>query len=81
MTELFDVFRQDGDGLLWIGAEPTIERAVERARKDMEGKRGSCEYLLLDLKTGGKKVIRIEQSDTDATAGVVAKMRPSQVGR
>ena len=62
VTELFDVFRNEPGSLRWIGAAPSMQKALERARKDM-GEHGRCNYLILEIKNGKRTVVTPEQLD------------------
>jgi hypothetical protein len=60
----FDVFRDKPDDLLWIGAAPSMEKALERARKHM-GEHGRCDYLIVDMRNGTRTVVTPERLDPD----------------
>jgi hypothetical protein len=62
VAELFNVFRNEPGGVLWVGAAPSMERALERARKDM-AENGRCDYLILDMRNGKRTVVTSERLD------------------
>ena len=45
--------------MLWIGVAPTVEKAVERAQKDMQAG-GGCEYIVQDIRSGGRTILKAD---------------------
>jgi len=53
-----DVFRRHNDGVLWIGEVETLQDAKELICSDAASAR---EYIILNLETGIKSVVRPEE--------------------
>jgi len=56
MTHTLDIFRLETCGVLWLESAATLEHAKTRVRE--LAARAPGEYLVLDQKTGDKRVIK-----------------------
>jgi hypothetical protein len=66
MTDPFDVFQvETGGSVCWLRAVATFEDAKAYVRE--RAQRFSCEYMILNQRTGSKFLIRLE--DVAATIG------------
>ena len=57
MTHILDIFRLESCGVLWLASATSLESALARAQKLAVGSPG--DYLVLDLETGNKHVIKL----------------------
>jgi len=57
VTHILDIFRLESCGVLWLASATSLESALARAQKLAVGSPG--DYLVLDLETGNKHVIKI----------------------
>ena len=56
MNRMLDIFRLDDRGVLWLDAAETLELARSRVKELAVSSPG--QYLVVDLTTGNKHVIR-----------------------
>jgi hypothetical protein len=61
---MLDIFRLESCGVLWLGSVATLERAKARAQELAVGSPG--DYLVLDLETGNKLVLKLGSVDESA---------------
>ena len=64
MTHRLDIFRLESCGVLWLASATSIESAQARAREFAVGSPG--DYLVLDLETGNKHVLKLGSVDDSA---------------
>ncbi len=64
MTHMLDIFRLESCGVLWLGSVATLERAKARAQELAVGSPG--DYLVLNLETGNKHVIKLGSMEESA---------------
>ena len=62
MTHMLDIFRLESCGVLWLASATSLESALARAQKLAVGSPG--DYLVLDLETGNKHVIKIGMEES-----------------
>ena len=61
---MLDVFRLDCGGVLWLASARSLERAQARAQE--LSARSPGDYLVPDLETGNKHVIKLGSMDESA---------------
>ena len=60
MSDPFDIFQLEADGSVrWLRAEGTLESAKAFLQERAECL--SCEYMILDQRTGSKFLIKLEE--------------------
>ena len=61
MTPMLDIFRLEGYGVLWLASATNLENA--QARAQALAVRSPGDYLVLDLETGNKHVLKLGSVD------------------
>jgi hypothetical protein len=62
MTRMLDIFRLESSGVLWLGSAASLEGAKVRVQE--LAARAPGEYLVVDLETGNRHVIKLDGVDT-----------------
>ena len=71
MTPMLDIFRLEGCGVLWLASATNLENAEARAQE--LALRAPGDYLVLDLDTGNKHVLKlgsVDQSEANRSTEV-----------
>ncbi len=61
MTHMLDIFRLESCGVLWLASATSLESAQARAQE--LAVRSPGDYLVLDLETGNKHVLKLGSVD------------------
>ena len=64
MTHVLDIFRLGSSGVLWLESVASLESA--RVRVQELGARSPGEYLVVDLETGNRHVIKFDSVEETA---------------
>ena len=70
MQAYFDIFKADGDGVLWIEAVSDLATAKERVQAIGETSPG--QYLVLDEATGDKISIEVDSQGQQISRPIVS---------
>ena len=70
MQPPFDIFKADGNGVVWIEAAPDLLTAKELVRAIGESLPG--QYLVLDRATGNKTSIEVDSQGKDISRPIVS---------
>jgi hypothetical protein len=64
VTQMLDFFRLESCGVLWLASATSLESAQARAQEFAVDSPG--DYLVLDLETGNKHVLKLGSVDESA---------------